>query len=37
MLRPRSLRARLSLGIAILVLIVLAVVGLVVYYGTRSA
>jgi heavy metal sensor kinase len=35
MLRPRSLRARLSLGIAVLVLAVLTVVGLVVYYGTE--
>ena len=32
--RPRTLRARLSLGIAVLVLAVLAAVGLVVYYGT---
>ena len=35
MRRPRSLRARLTLGIAVLVLAVLAVVGLVVYYGTE--
>jgi heavy metal sensor kinase len=34
MARPRTLRARLSLGIAVLVLAVLAVVGVVVYYGT---
>jgi len=34
MRRPSSLRARLALGIAVLVLAVLAVVGLVVYYGT---
>jgi len=36
MVRPRSLRARLSLGIAVLVLAVLAVVGVVVYYGTAQ-
>jgi len=34
-MRPRSLRARLSLGVALLVLAVLLVVGLVVYYGTE--
>ena len=34
--RPRTLRARLSLGIAVLVLAVLAVVGVVVYYGTAQ-
>jgi len=34
MRRPRTLRTRLSLGIAVLVLAVLAVVGIVVYYGT---
>jgi heavy metal sensor kinase len=34
--RPRTLRARLSLGIAVLVLAVLAAVGLVVYYGTAQ-
>jgi heavy metal sensor kinase len=34
--RPRSLRARLSLGIAVLVLAVLVVVGIVVYYGTAQ-
>jgi heavy metal sensor kinase len=34
--RPRTLRARLSLGIAVLVLVVLAVVGIVVYYGTAQ-
>ena len=33
---PRTLRARLSLGIAVLVLAVLAVVGIVVYYGTAQ-
>lgn len=33
---PRTLRARLSLGIAVLVLAVLAVVGVVVYYGTAQ-
>jgi len=36
MARPRTLRARLSLGIAVLVLAVLAVVGVVVYYGTAG-
>jgi heavy metal sensor kinase len=36
MLRPRSLRARLSLGIALLVLAVLVAVGLIVYYGTEQ-
>jgi heavy metal sensor kinase len=36
MARPRTLRARLSLGIAVLVLAVLAVVGFVVYYGTAQ-
>jgi heavy metal sensor kinase len=36
MRRPRTLRARLSLGIAVLVLAVLAVVGVVVYYGTAQ-
>lgn len=35
MIRPRSLRARLSLGVALLVLAILLVVGLVVYYGTE--
>jgi len=34
--RPRTLRARLSLGIAVLVLAVLAAVGLIVYYGTAQ-
>lgn len=36
MAHPRTLRARLSLGIAVLVLVVLAVVGIVVYYGTAQ-
>ena len=36
MVHPKTLRARLSLGIAILVLAVLAVVGIVVYYGTAQ-
>jgi two-component system OmpR family sensor kinase len=36
MARPRTLRARLSLGIAVLVLAVLVVVGVVVYYGTAQ-
>jgi heavy metal sensor kinase len=36
MARPRTLRARLSLGIAVLVLVVLTVVGIVVYYGTAQ-
>jgi len=36
MSRPRTLRARLSLGIAVLVLAVLAAVGIVVYYGTAQ-
>jgi heavy metal sensor kinase len=36
MRRPRTLRTRLSLGIAVLVLAVLAVVGIVVYYGTAQ-
>lgn len=36
MAHPRTLRARLSLGIAVLVLAVLAVVGIVVYYGTAQ-
>ena len=34
MVRPKTLRARLSLGIAVLVLTVLTAVGFVVYYGT---
>lgn len=33
---PRTLRARLSLGIAVLVLAVLAVAGIIVYYGTAQ-
>ncbi len=36
MVHPRTLRARLSLGIAVLVLAVLAAVGIVVYYGTAQ-
>jgi heavy metal sensor kinase len=36
MVHPKTLRARLSLGIAVLVLVVLAVVGIVVYYGTAQ-
>ena len=36
MARPRTLRARLSLGIAVLVLAVLTAVGIVVYYGTAQ-
>lgn len=36
MVHPRTLRVRLSLGIAVLVLAVLAVVGIVVYYGTAQ-
>ena len=33
---PKTLRTRLSAGIAVLVLAVLAVVGIVVYYGTAQ-
>jgi hypothetical protein len=36
MAHPKTLRSRLSLGIAALVLVVLAVVGIVVYYGTTQ-
>ena len=36
MARPRTLRARLSVGLAVLVLAVLGAVGIVVYYGTSQ-